>query len=201
VLPGDVMRVLRSNAKVGRVELIGSRATGQATPLSDWDFKVVTADFNEIRQVLPQLVVPLRPVVGQWDRLSHTWCYMLILSGPVKVDLIFSEPHAALPPWRPSAATLRGIDDHFWDWMLWLRSKQEAGKLGTVASELAKLHEHLLGPLGVVSVPQTIEQAVTEYQAARAEWETRLGMRIPRAAEEAVIGAVRPWPDQIRFSG
>jgi hypothetical protein len=197
VLPGDVLRVLGSNAGIRRVELIGSRARGQAMPLSDWDFKVVTADFNESRQVLPWLVVPLRPVVAQWDRLSHTWCYMLILTGPAKVDLIFSEPHAALPPWRPHASTLRGIDDHFWDWMLWLRSKQEAGKLATVAKELAKLHEHLLSPLGVVAVPQTIGQAVTEYQTARAEWEKRLGMRIPRVAEEAVIRAVRPEPEQI----
>jgi hypothetical protein len=192
VLPDDVMRVLGSSAGVQHVELIGSRASGQAMPLSDWDFKVVTADFHEIRGVLPQLVVPLRPVVAQWDRLSRTWCYMLILSGPAKVDLIFSQPHAALPPWQAGASTLRGIDDHFWDWMLWLRSKQDAGKLGTVASELAKLHDHLLSPLGVITVPQTIEQAVAEYQTARADWEGRLGMRIPRAAEEAVIRAVRP---------
>jgi hypothetical protein len=192
MLPGDVMRVLGSNAGIQHVELIGSRASGQATPLSDWDFRVVTADFDEIRQDLPQLVIPLRPLAAQWDRLSRTWCYMLILSGPAKVDLIFNEPHAALPPWRASASTLRGIDDHFWDWMLWLRSKQEAGKRGTVAAELAKLQEHLLSPLGVIAVPRTIEQAVTEYQTARAEWERRLGMRIPRAVEEAVIHAVCP---------
>jgi hypothetical protein len=192
VLPGDVTRLLGSNAGIQHVELIGSRASGQAMPLSDWDFKVVTADFHEIREVLPQLVVPLRPVVAQWDRLSHTWCYMLILSGPAKVDLIFSEPHSALPPWEANASTLRGIDDHFWDWMLWLRSKQDAGKLGTVASELAKLHEHLLSPLGVISVPQTIEQAVAEYQTARADCERQLGMRIPRATEETVIRAVCP---------
>jgi hypothetical protein len=57
---------------------------------------------------------------------------MLILSGPVKVDLIFSQPRAALP------------------------------------------------------------QAVTQYRTARADWEGRLGIRIPRAAEETVIRAVRP---------
>lgn len=192
MLPGDVMRVLGSKAGIRRVQLVGSRASGQATPLSDWDFKVVTADFPAIRAALPQLVIPLRPVVAQWDRLSHSWCYMLILSGPAKVDLIFSEPHAALPPWRPHASTLLGIDDHFWDWTLWLRSKQEAGKPGTVARELAKLHEHLLSPLGVLSVPQTIEQAVMQYQTARAEWEGQLGVHVPRAAEEAVIQTVCP---------
>jgi hypothetical protein len=192
MLPGDVLRALGSNGGIQRVELIGSRASGQPTPLSDWDFKIVTAGFDEIRDVLPKLVIPLRPIVAQWDRLSQTWCYMLILTGPAKVDLIFSEPHAALPPWRASASTLRGIDDHFWDWMLWLRSKQEAGKRATVAAELEKLYEHLLGPLGVMSVPETIEHAVTGYRTARAEWERQLGMRISRAAEDAVIHAVCP---------
>jgi hypothetical protein len=46
VLPGDVMRVLGVHAGIRRVELTGSRATGRATPLSDWDFEVVTADFD-----------------------------------------------------------------------------------------------------------------------------------------------------------
>ena len=49
-----------------------------------------------------------------------------------------------LPAWQVTAATLPGIDDHFWDWMLWLAAKQQAGKAGLVAAELAKLHEHLL---------------------------------------------------------
>jgi hypothetical protein len=134
--------------------------------------------------------MPLRPVVAQWDRLSRAWSYMLIMRGPVKVDLIFGQPHATLPPRRPAASTLQGIDDHFWDWMLWLRSKQAAGRLGIVAAELGELHEHLLGPLGVKPVPQTIERAVTEYQTARAECERQLGMRVPRTAQDAVIRTV-----------
>lgn len=77
-----------------------------------------------------QLLPRLRPVVAQWDRLSVTWCYTLILAGPVKVDLIFTEPHAVLPAWQVTAATLRGIDDHFWDGMLWLAAKQRADKAG-----------------------------------------------------------------------
>jgi hypothetical protein len=32
-------------------------------------------------------------VVAQWDRLSRHWCYMMILAGPAKVDLIFGRPH------------------------------------------------------------------------------------------------------------
>ena len=192
VLPEDVMRVLGAAAGIQRIELTGSRASGRATPLSDWDFRVVTADFAKVRDTIPRLLVPLRPVVAQWDRLSRTWCYMLILTGPAKVDLIFGQPHAALPPWQPSPSTLRGIDDHFWDWTLWLRSKQLAGKDGLVEAELGKLHDHLLGPLGVMRAPRTIELAIAGYRAARNQWERRLGMPIPRAAEEAVIQALDP---------
>jgi hypothetical protein len=62
---------------------------------------------------LPRRYIPtetpasaLRTVVAQWDRLSSTWCYMLVLADPVKVDLIFTEPHAMLPAWKVTAATL-----------------------------------------------------------------------------------------------
>jgi hypothetical protein len=192
VLPDDVMRVLGAAAGIQRIELTGSRASGRATPLSDWDFQVVTAGFAAVRDAIPRLVVPLSPVVAQWDRPSRTWCYMLILNGPAKVDLIFGQPHAALPPWQASASTLRGIDDHFWDWTLWLRSKQAAGKQHLVEAELGKLHEHLLGPLGVMQAPATIELAIAGYRTARHQWERRLGMRIPRTAEEAVIQALHP---------
>jgi hypothetical protein len=192
LLPDDVMRVLGAAAGIQRIELTGSRASGRPTPLSDWDFRVVTADFAGVQEAMPRLVVPLGPVVAQWDRLSRTWCYMLILTGPVKVDLIFGQPHAALPPWQPSASTLHGIDDHFWDWTLWLRSKQLAGKHGLIEAELAKLHNHLLGPLGVMRAPGTIELAIAGYRIARNQWERRFGMRIPRTAEEAVIQALHP---------
>ncbi len=150
----------------------------------------MAAGFDEVRGVLPELVAPLRPVVAQWDRLSRAWCYVLILGGPAKVDLIFGQPRAALPPWRAGASALRGIDDHFWDWALWLRSRQAAGRRGLVAAELGRLREHLLGPPGVMPAARALELAVTGYRAARDERERRLGMRIPRAAEEAVIGAV-----------
>ena len=39
----------------------------------------------------------MRPVVAQWDRLSRIWCYMLILPGPAKVDLLFGGFRAADP--------------------------------------------------------------------------------------------------------
>ena len=101
------------------------------------------------------------------------------------MDLIFTEPHAVLPAWQVTAATLPGIDDHFWDWMLWLTAKHQAGKAGLVAAELAKLHEHLLAPLGVRAQPATPAQAIGSYRAARRRQEHRLNCQVPRAAEQA----------------
>jgi hypothetical protein len=107
------------------------------------------------------------------------------------VDLIFTEPHVVLPAWQVTAATLPGIDDHFWDWMLWLAAKQQAGKAGLVAAELAKLHEHLLAPLGARAQPATPAQAIGSSRAARRRQEHRLNCQVPRAAEQAVSPALR----------
>ena len=104
---------------------------------------------------------------------------MLMLRGIGKVDLIFDEPWESSPPWEVSAETLRGIDDHFWDWTIWLAAKDQAGKRELVGTELMKMHEHLLAPLGVAQIPSTIADAVAAYTAARAEAEKRLGFRIP----------------------
>ncbi len=140
MLPDDLVTVLASDARIQRVELTGSRARGTATPLSDWDFTVAVAEFGAVRKELPSLTSPLRPVIAQWDRLSRRWCYRMILAGPVKVDLIFDRPHPIASPWMVSAATLAAIDDHFWDWALWLGSKQLAGRIDLVTAELGKLH-------------------------------------------------------------
>lgn len=105
--------------------------------------------------------------------------------------MIFTEPHAALPAWQVTAATLPGIDDHFWDWMLWLAAKQQADKAGLVDAELAKLHEHLLAPLGVPAQPATLGQAIGRYRTARRRWERQLNCQVPRAAEQAVSPALR----------
>jgi hypothetical protein len=116
---------------------------------------------------------------------------MLILGGPVKVDLIFAEPHAALPPWRVTADTMPGIDAHFWDWMLWLTPKQQAGKSDLVAAELAKLHQHLLAPLGVRARPATLGQALASYRTARRCCEQRLHRQVSRAVEQTVSPVLR----------
>jgi hypothetical protein len=178
--------MIRGHPAVAEVSLTGSRGRGDAGPLSDWDFEVETRNFRAVAEALPALVAPLEPLAQQWDRLSPHACYMLMLRGIGKVDLIFEEPWESSPPWEASAETLPGIDDHFWDWTIWLAAKDQAGKRELVAAELTKMHEHLLGPLGVASVPSTIAHAVGAYTAARAGAEERLGLAVPRAVEDEV---------------
>jgi Nucleotidyltransferase domain len=191
ILSDDVIGALASDARISEIELTGSRARGEATALSDWDFAVTTARFDEVREALPQMVGPLHPVVAQWDRLSRSWCYMMILAGPAKVDLLFGRPrpHRPAGPWAVGASTLAGIDDHFWDWTLWLCSKLARGD-DLVAGELRKLHEHLLGPMGADGAPGTLGDAVTAYRSAREKCEKRFGVHASRSAENAVLPAL-----------
>lgn len=172
------------------VELCGSRARGDAGPFSDWDFVVATDDFDGLAQQLPELVAELGPMARLWDRLSDYQCYMFILPGPTKVDLIFGdEPHADDPPWVVSKDTLSGIDDHFWDWTLWLTSKVHSGNEQRVDLELSKMHQHLLGPMGEER-PASLPDAVTRYLSARHRWSERLAItlddRLGRAVRRVV---------------
>lgn len=70
-------------------------------------------------------------------------------------------------------------------------AKQQAGKADLVAAELAKLHRHLLAPLGVPSRPATLGLALASYRAARSHWEQRLRCQVSRAAEQAVSPVLR----------
>ena len=182
-----VTEALERHPSVEAVTLAGSRARGDAGPLSDYDFEVHTADFPSVAGALPGLVALLAPLAQQWDRLSDHACYTLMLRGAVKVDLIFDEPHALERPWVVSAETLTGIDEHFWDWTIWLASKDSAGKQSLVGTELQKMHEHLLGPLGVVSTPASIENAVAAYLPALRSAEERLGVRVPDVLQREVL--------------
>jgi hypothetical protein len=190
-LAASVAAVLLPHANVRAVELVGSRATGSATPLSDWDFEVETDDFASVARSLPKLVAPLDPLAQQWDRISDYPCYMLMLTGPVKVDLIFpGEPYESLPPWTVTPDTLDGIDQHFWDWILWLASKREKGKDELVRRELEKMSAHLLRPLGAEAVPDSIDAALEGYRRARDEREREFGVQISRRREREVLPAV-----------
>ena len=102
---------LKSHASVKNVVLVGSRAEGRVTRFSDWDFVISDRRFPEVARTLPQLVAILLPIAHQWDRLSETACYMLILAGPIKVDLIFAGvPHKPERPWQVTPDTLGCID-------------------------------------------------------------------------------------------
>ena len=184
----SVRAVLLPHPDVRAVELIGSRATGTPTPLSDWDFAVATDDFDAVARALPALVAGLDPIARQWDRISAYPCYMLMLSGPVKVDLTFpDEPYESLPPWTVTAENLDGIDQHFWDWILWLASKREKGEDELVRRELAKMSDHLLGPMGAEGIPGSIEIALERYRSARDRRERGFGLEVSRRREREVL--------------
>jgi hypothetical protein len=192
-IAASIESLLLPHPAIRGVELVGSRADGSPTPLSDWDFIVVTDRFDDVARALPSLVTPLDPLAQQWDRISDYPCYMLMLSGPVKVDLIFpGEPYESLPPWTVTPDTLDRIDQHFWDWILWLASKREKGQDDLVRSELLKMHDHLLGPLGMDRVPRSIEATVERYRSARDERERAFGVEVSRRREREVLRVVPP---------
>jgi predicted nucleotidyltransferase len=190
-IPARVTEVLAPSRRVVRVDLVGSRARGEETALSDWDLRIDTTNGPALARELPALVDPLEPLAAQWDRLTERATYMLMLPGAVKVDLFpGDELRAIQPPWEATPSNLVAIDAHFWDWALWLGSKVLAGKSGVVSEELAKLHRNLLGPLGVTSRPATIERAVAEYRGARDRLEHRWEMSVPRGVGNEVAFAL-----------
>jgi len=125
--------------------------------------------------------------VQQWDRLSDTYCWMVLLRGPIKLDFIFAEPHDPEPPWEVQPQNLAAIDAHFWDWTLWLTSKRAGAKTELVRRELDKLFVHILQPIGVKFRPNALDAAVTSYLAARAGCERTFDVFVPRTLEREVV--------------
>src|SRR5262245_21850921 len=190
-LAGRVERALLRHPKIIAVRLVGSRAGGTPSPLSDWDFLVETDDFDAAARDLPRAVSELEPIARQWDRISDYPCYMLMLDGPVKVDLIFpGEPYTSLPPWTVSAETLDGIDQHVWDWLLWIASKREKGEDELVGRELAKIFDHLLRPMGAERVPASLGEAAETYQTLWDRREREFGVPVTRVRERQVLPLV-----------
>jgi predicted nucleotidyltransferase len=183
---GRIRAALLVHPGVRDVRLSGSRARGEATAYSDWDFEVTAVEFAEVADALPELVRPLDPLAQLWDPLSRHYVYALVLRGPVKIDLVFDEPHELEPPWTPGPETLAALDAHFWDWLLWLTGKRHRGERGLVRDELSKMHDHLLGPLGVGTMPGSLEEAATAYVAARDRAERRFGVHLPKDLEAEV---------------
>jgi hypothetical protein len=182
-----VPNLVGADPSVTSVRLIGSRAEGTAHDLSDWDFAVETGDFPRLAEQLPRLVEPLRPLAVQWDRYSDHACYMLMLSGPTKVDLIFPDQKQDWAgAWEASAGTLVDIDRHFWDWILWLEQKRRAGKDDLVTTSLDDMHRLLLEPMGAPQRPDSIPAAVDAYLGRRTVLEERFGMQVPRELQDEV---------------
>jgi predicted nucleotidyltransferase len=185
-----VIEAVERLSAVRRVRLVGSRAAGSATAVSDWDFAVETDDFPAVARDIGPLVAMFDPLAQQWDRLSETQCWMVILPGPVKLDFIFEEPHNDEPPWRPERSNLAAIDAHFWDWALWLLAKRVKGRSDLVTSELHKMFNHILHPMGVQVPPDSLDTAVARYLLARARLEHDLGVTVPRTLEREAVRAL-----------
>jgi hypothetical protein len=190
-----VPELLGKHSLVEGVQLTGSRASGTTHDLSDWDFLVHTSDFSRLADELPDLAEPLRPIAAQWDRYSDHACYMLMLRGPTKVDLIFpDERQSWADAWQPSAATLTAIDAHFWDWILWLEQKRRGGKDEALTTSLADMHRLMLAPMGARSSPRSVFDAVRLFLELRTQLENRYGVEVPRELEREVrpsLGARR----------
>jgi hypothetical protein len=170
------------------VSLVGSRADGSAHELSDWDFAVETDDFAAVERDLPGLTARLDAVAAQWDRYAPHATYMLILAGPVKIDLLFlDEQRPWSPPWEVSADTLEAIDTHFWDWALWLEQKRRAGRDDVLAESLGHMHKQLLEPMGISDPPSSVAAATRVYLAARTMRECAYGFAVPRELERVVM--------------
>ena len=187
-LEKHIVSALRQHPAVLSVQLVGSRAEGRATERSDWDFCIETDDFDALASALPQLLAPLAPLAQQWDRFGSYRCRMLVLPGPVKVELLFpDQPQASEPAWVATAENLVAIDRQFWDWTLWASSKEAARKDELVVAELRMLFDHLLAPLGAEKPPASVADAVENYRAVRRSAERRFGAYVPRDLETAVV--------------
>ena len=183
----DVPKLLAQHTHVRAATLTGSRAMGTAHDFSDWDFVVDTDDFDAVARDLPRLVEPLRPISEQWDPYAEHPCYMLMLPGAVKIDFLFlDQVREPAPPWRPSPETLRAIDRHFWDWMVWLEQKRTGGREERLSALLQDMQRLMLEPMGVRATPTSLSEAVAAYTAARDRLEDEYGVTVPRDLENDV---------------
>jgi hypothetical protein len=143
--------------------------------------------FDALATQLPDIVAPLHPLADQWDRLSLHKCFMVVVRGPYKVDFLFVDvPNPQQPPWQVRSETLSRIDAHFWDWVLWLGSKQLRGQSQLVESELGRMTRYLLVPMGARQPPISIDAAVNDYTRLRAICEAEFGVSVDRELENEV---------------
>ena len=175
---------------VSSVVLGGSRARETATELSDWDL-YVEGDPEGMMAEIPGLVAFFAPLAAFWEPLAEEAGYMVVFDGPIKVDVFpVGATRRIQPPWQLRADTLASIDRHFWDWTLWLGGKALRGERQLVADELAKMHGFLLAPLGVASVPASLDEAVSSYRRARERAVDALGVVVDQELGRQVSAAL-----------
>jgi hypothetical protein len=186
-----VWQTLELSDAVGGISLGGSRAKGDATELSDWDLYLKGVPARLMAE-LPGLVAPLRPLAAFWEPLSDEAGYMMVMGGPVKVDLFpVGGRRSRQPPWEPRSTTLVAIDGHFWDWILWLGSKALRHEAKLVSEELVKMQWFVLGPLGVERTPADIQDAVHLYLDVRSDAARRLRAPVHEDLGRQVLAALR----------
>ncbi len=186
-----IPQLVMNHPAVSSVALTGSRLRGNTTEWSDWDFLVETTNFEAVSAALPALTESLNPLTHLWDPLSRHAVYMMILRGPVKIDLIFDRPQQRKPAWTASDGTLAMINSHFWDWILWIAGKEASGKEGVSVKEFQKMYDYLLAPLGCTRTPGSVEEAVKCYLAAFQKQKSLLHLDISPALETEVIKGLK----------
>ena len=180
-------RLVTAHPAVTAAEFAGSRSRGEHHELSDWDVAVQTSDFAAVARDMHALVAPLEPIGEQWEPMGHFPVYQVMLRGPTKLEYLFlDESQEAMPTLVPGPDTLPAINNHFWDWIWWLISKDAAGRGDLVAEHMPQLHAHLLRPLGVAAVPDGIYAAIAAFVARRDALEREYGLTVPRALEDEI---------------
>jgi predicted nucleotidyltransferase len=194
-----VPKLLMEHPAVRIAAITGSRMRGDATEWSDWDFLVEVIDFEAVSAALPVITKSLKPLSHLWDPLSRHAVYMIILRGPVKIDIIFDRPHEKKPPWTINSYTIMQVNSHFWDWILWIASKEAQGARDMVGKEFKKMYDYLLAPMGCPKSPGSVEGAVRDYLAALEKQKRLFNVEVDPALEIEVIKGLRTMGFQIGF--
>jgi hypothetical protein len=178
---------------VTSVTLGGSRELDRATELSDWDLSL-EGDPEAMMVHVPDVIASFGPLAAFWEPLAEEAGYMVVMNGPIKVDVFPTGARRRIqPPWVLSAETLVRIDGHFWDWSLWLGGKSLRGERDLVANQLMKMHDFLLAPLGVAVAPTTLDEAVAVYLRARVSAIDELGVFVDPELGRQVSDALQRY--------
>jgi hypothetical protein len=169
VIPESVAHVRDTVASLSGVDvrLDGSSATGSRTALSDWDFDLQLAPDLTVNAIA-DAIHDIDALAVFWDPLSHRANLIVLLDGPIKIDLIAADRPNPVPieRWEVTTESLPRLDAHFWDWTLWLGAKQLRGQTELVRDEMQKMYGALLRPLGAARA-HDIRSAIASYPSAR----------------------------------